>query len=86
MNAETLIKKKLMKNLGLKKLDVLNNSHLHKNHISSPKSGNSHFKIIIYDKDFFNLSRLQSHQKIYNCLSEEMDNFIHALEIEIIES
>ena len=86
MNAEILIKKKLMENLGLKNLEVINNSHLHKNHISSPKSGNSHFKIVIHDKDFYYLSRVQSHQKIYKCLSEEMNSFIHALEIEIIES
>ena len=86
MNAEILIKKKLMENLGLDSVDVLNNSHLHKNHISSPKSGISHFKIIIHDKDFHNLARVQSHQKIYKCLSEEIDSFIHALEIEIIES
>jgi len=86
MNAEVIIKKKLIENLGLKNVDVLNNSHLHKNHISSPKSGNSHFKIIIHDKDFHNLSRVQFHQKIYKCLSEELDSFIHALEIEIIES
>ena len=86
MNAEILIKKKLMENLGLDSVDVLNNSHLHKNHISSPKSGISHFKIIIHDKDFHNLSRVQSHQKIYECLSEEMQSFIHALEIAIIES
>ena len=37
MNAEILIKKKLMENLGLENVDVLNNSHLHKNHISSLK-------------------------------------------------
>ena len=86
MNAEVIIKKKLIENLGLKNVDVLNNSHLHQNHISSPKSGNSHFKIIIHDKDFHNLSRVQFHQKIYKCLSEELDSFIHALEIEIIES
>ena len=86
MNAEILIKRKLMENLGLKNVDVLNNSHLHKNHISSPKSGNSHFKIVIHDKDFYNLPKVQSHQKIYKCLSEEMNSFIHALEIEIIES
>ena len=54
MNAEVLIKKKLIENLGL--------------------------------KNFHNLSRLQFHQKIYKCLSEELDSFIHALEIEIIES
>ena len=86
MNAETLIKKKIIDNLGLKNVEVINNSHLHKNHTHSPKTGNSHFKIIIYDKDFFKLSRVRSHQKIYDCLSEEMDSFIHALEIEIIET
>ena len=86
MNAETLIKKKLLNNLGINDVEVVNNSHLHQNHISSPKSGNSHFKIVINDKDFHNLSRVLSHQKIYKCLSEEMKSFIHALEIEIIES
>ncbi len=86
MNAETLIKKKIIDNLGLKNVEVVNNSHLHKNHTHSPKTGNSHFKITIYDKNFFKLSRVRSHQKIYDCLSEEMDSFIHALEIEIIET
>ena len=50
------------------------------------KNGNSHFKIIIHDKEFHKLSRLQSHQIIYKCLSEEIDTFIHALEITIIDS
>mgnify|MGYP001383245233 CR=1 FL=1 len=85
MNAETQIKNKLFKNLGLKNVNVLNNSHLHEGHSSSPKSGKSHFKIIIKDKDFFKLSRIKSHKKIYTCLSEEMKSFIHALEIEIID-
>ena len=38
MNAETLIKKKLIDYLGLKNVEVLNNSHLHKNHAHSPKT------------------------------------------------
>ena len=86
MNAETQIKEKLLKNLGLKYVDVLNNSNLHKNHAASPNSGNSHFKIIIYDKDLTKLPRVQSHQKIYDCLSVEMRSFIHALEIELIDT
>ena len=84
MNAENQIKEKLLKNLGLIRVDVLNNSHLHKNHASSPNSGNSHFKIIIYDNDLAKLPRVQSHQKIYDCLSAEMRSFIHALEIQLI--
>ena len=62
MNAEILIKRKLMENL--KNVEVLNNSNLHRNHISSPKTGNSHFKIIIHDRELHNLSRVQSHQNL----------------------
>ena len=32
MNAETLIKKKLLNNLGINDVEVINNSHLHQNH------------------------------------------------------
>ncbi|MAK12164.1 MAG: BolA family transcriptional regulator [Candidatus Pelagibacter sp.] len=84
MNAETQIKEKLLNILGLTNVDVINNSYLHEKHLSSPKNGNSHFKIIIKDKDLHELSRVQAHQKIYQCLSEEMKSYIHALEIQII--
>ena len=84
MNAETLIKKKLLNNLGINDVEVVNNSHLHQHHDQSPKNGNSHFKLIINDKELFMLNKIKAHQKIYSCLSSEMQNYIHALEIEII--
>ena len=86
MNAETLIKKKLLNNLGINDVEVINNSHLHQNHQQSPNNGTSHFKLIIKDKQLSELPKVQSHQKIYSCLSEEMKSFIHALEIEIINT
>ena len=46
MNAETLIKKKLLNNLGINDVEVINNSHLHQNHQQSPNNGISHFKLI----------------------------------------
>ena len=84
MNAEIQIKEKLLNNLGLKDVRVINNSHLHHSHAQSPNNGISHFKLIIRDKQLSKLSKIKSHQKIYSCLSEEMKSFIHALEIEII--
>ncbi len=84
MNAETQIKEKLLNNLGLKNVEVINNSHLHKNHPSSPNNGISHFKLIIKDRELSDLPKIKSHQKIYSCLSYEMKTFIHALEIVII--
>jgi len=86
MNAETLIKKKLLNNLGINDVEVVNNSHLHRNHQQSPNNGISHFKLIIKDKQLSELPKVKSHQKIYSCLSEEMKSFIHALEIEIINA
>ncbi|MBL61227.1 MAG: BolA family transcriptional regulator [Candidatus Pelagibacter sp.] len=86
MNAETKIKKKLLNNLGIKSVSVINNSYLHQKHRQSPKNGNSHFKIIIKDTDFNKISKIESHKKIYSCLSGEMKDYIHALEIEITNS
>lgn len=84
MNAEIEIKNKLLKELGLSSVEVINNSHLHHHHDQSPKNGNSHFKLIINDKELFMLNKIKAHQKIYSCLSSEMQSYIHALEIEII--
>lgn len=84
MNVETEIKKKLINNLDLEDVKVINNSHLHSKHVQSPNNGISHFKLIIKDKKLSKLSKIKSHQKIYSCLDEEMKTFIHALEIEII--
>jgi BolA protein len=84
MNAEIQIKEKLLNNLGLKDVQVINNSHLHQSHAQSPNSGISHFKLIIKDEELNKLPKIKSHQKIYSCLSDEMKSFIHALEIEII--
>lgn len=86
MNSETLIERKLLDYLGVKKVKVTNNSYLHKHHPQSPNSGNSHFKITVFDQKFYQLPKLESHKKIYDCLSQEMKTFIHALEIEIVNA
>ena len=83
MNSETKLKEKLISKLNLSNVDVINNSHLHSGHISSPNNGNSHFKVIIKDIEFSKLPKIKSHQLIYKILQEEMSSFIHALEIEI---
>lgn len=84
-NLAPLIKKKLESSLGLKNIEVINNSHFHQHHVSSPKSGNSHFQLIIKKNEMQNLNRIQIHRKIYNQLQEELKQFIHSIEIQIIE-
>ena len=50
-NLASFIKKKIQTNLGLQDVEVINNSHLHQHHSSSPKNGNSHFQLIVSYKE-----------------------------------
>ena len=84
-NLADYIAKILKKSLSTNEIRVINKSHLHQNHDSSPLTGNSHFKVIIRSKELKSLSRVVAHQKIYSFLSNEMNEFIHALEIVINE-
>ena len=77
------IKEKIQKELGLLHIEVINNSHLHQHHSSSPKNGNSHFQLIISFNELKGLSRIQIHKKIYAILKQELEHTIHSLEISI---
>ena len=81
---ESTIYKKLNTNFKPSFLKVKNESHLHKNHPQSPKGGNSHFYVEIKSSTFNNLSRLQSQRRIYKVLENEMNSFVHALRIKIL--
>ena len=47
----------LIKSLGIQDIEVINNSHLHHHHQSSPQTGNSHFKVIIKSKELSHQTR-----------------------------
>ena len=81
---ESTIYKKLNTNFKPSFLKVENESHLHRNHPQSPKEGNSHFYVEIKSSVFNNLSRLQSQRRIYKVLENEMNSFVHALRIKIL--
>ena len=73
---------KISRELNLEKIQIIDNSDLHRKH----KSFNPykvHLKIIIYSKKFKEMKRIDAHKMIFSLLKEEMKNKIHALEIEI---
>tara|TARA_B100000282_G_C31590515_1_gene425434 strand:- start:329 stop:583 length:255 start_codon:yes stop_codon:yes gene_type:complete len=77
------IKKKLTKNLEIEKIDIIDNSYLHKNHKSfSPEK--FHLKIIIKSNFLKNISKILAHKKVMSVLKKDLNNKIHALEILII--
>ena len=72
----------LQKNFTPSKLDIINNSHQHAGHSSSPGTGESHYHIIISSQDFRSKSRVEIHRMINKLLKEEFDQGLHALSIE----
>ena len=63
MNESTIFKK-LSDNFSPTHLEVINESHKHKEHSQSPNSGNSHFLIIITSDKLQGMSRLAGQRKI----------------------
>lgn len=65
------IQQTLKNSLHIDDIEVINNSHLHQHHQSSPQTGNSHFKVIIKSKELKSLNQVVAHQKIYASLQKK---------------
>jgi len=76
------IEEKICKELKPEKLQLINNSELHKKH-KSFDINKVHLKLVIKSEELNKLKRTDAHKKIFSILENEMKNKIHALEIEI---
>jgi len=76
------IKKKIKGKINPEKITLIDNSHLHKKHKSFDIS-KFHLKVIIESKMLKNMDKIEAHKEIFSILKDEMNNEIHALEIEI---
>ena len=64
MTLEARMREKLMVALRPTRLDVVNESHLHAGHRSSPGTGESHFRVLIVSEAFAGKSRVERHRII----------------------
>ena len=62
MSVADSISQKLKRLLQPQHLDVINESHLHAGHRSSPGTGDSHFRIIVVSEAFTGRGRVERHQ------------------------
>ena len=76
------LEEKIHKELMPDKIELINNSDLHKTH-KSFDINKLHLKLIIYSKKMREMNRITAHKKILSLVKEEMKNKIHALEIKI---
>ena len=79
MSVEDSIREKLTEAFQPEALEVVNESHRHAGHASSPGTGESHFAVKVVSSAFAGKSRLERHRMVNDVLAEEMSGNIHAL-------
>jgi len=84
MSLQTRMREKLMVALRPTRLDVVNESHLHEGHASSPGTGESHFRILIVSEAFAGKSRVERHRLVNDAVREELAGGVHALAIKAL--
>ena len=77
-----IVKKKLVSEIVIEKIDIKDKSFLHKGH-SGHQEGKFHLKLIIRSKELKDLNRIESNKKIYKVLDQEIKKYIHSLQISI---
>jgi len=61
-------------------MELINESHNH----AVPENSETHFKLFMVSEIFIGLSRIQRQRKIYEILSEELKNGVHALTLRLL--
>tara|TARA_Y100000590_G_scaffold464864_1_gene635397 strand:- start:1604 stop:1855 length:252 start_codon:yes stop_codon:yes gene_type:complete len=82
MNFFDEVKEKINKKINPENIILIDNTHLHATHKSFDVN-KFHIKIIIKSKKLKAMNRIAAHKEIFSILKDEMNNKIHALEIEI---
>ena len=81
MSMQAAIRAKLIEALQPTRLDVVNESHLHAGHRSSPGTGESHFRVLVVSPMFAGKSRVDRHRLVNAALAAELKDKVHALAI-----
>ena len=82
MNFFDKVKEKINNKINPENIILIDNSNFHTKHKSFDVN-KFHLKIIIKSKKLKSMSKIMAHKEIFSILKDEMNNKIHALEIEI---
>ena len=82
MNFLDKIKEKINKKINPENLTLIDNSSFHTKH-KFFDTNKFHLKIIIKSEKLKKMDKIAAHKEIFSILKEEMNNKIHALELEI---
>ena len=79
MSVAATIETKLRAALQPARLNVVDESELHKGHAGHRPGGQSHFRVEIVSAAFEGQSRVARQRRVYEVLSEELKGGVHAL-------
>ena len=78
-----IVKKKLQNQINIQSIKIEDKSFLHKNHAGNQKD-KFHIKITLESYELKKLSKIESNKKIYKILEQELNKFIHSIQILIL--
>ena len=78
-----IVKKKINKNILLESINIEDKTFLHKDHKSN-QDGKFHLKLTIMSQELKKMNKIQATKKIYTILNEELEKYIHSIQILII--
>lgn len=81
MSVETIIRERLSGALQPDLIEIINESHLHHGHASSPGTGESHFRLKVVAEAFRGKSRVERHRMVNDALAALLKGRVHALAI-----
>ena len=84
MTLERRIREKLMVSLQPKRLDVVNESHMHSGHAGDNGTGQTHFAVLIVSDAFAGQARVARHRLVNEALADEFRDGVHALSIKAL--
>ena len=76
----TIVKKKLKNGIIIENIKIEDKTFLHVGHKGNNKK-KFHLKILINSKELSKISRIQSNKKIYKILENELEKYIHSIQI-----
>ena len=78
-----IIKKKLLEEINIDNIIIEDKSFLHKNHPGNQED-KFHLKITIKSNSLKKMKRIESNKKVYKVIGDELQKFIHSVQILII--
>ena len=78
-----IVTKKINKNILLENINIEDKTFLHKGHKTN-QDEKFHLKLTIMSQELKKMNKIQSTKKIYSILVEELEKYIHSIQILII--